>query len=125
MPFVDVVSTMLDPTLPLTVIEYDEWGDPADPALYAGMRAWSPYDNVHDAPYPAIFVTAGLNDPRVAYWEPVKWVARLREHSTSGRPIVLRINLGAGHGGASGRYDALREVAFQYAFLLDALGLDG
>ena len=121
-PFVDVVNTMLDASLPLTVIEYDEWGNPNDPAHYECIRAYSPYDNVAPQDYPHILVTAGLNDPRVAYWEPVKWTARLRARKTDRNRLVLRINMGAGHGGASGRYDHLREVAFKYAFLLDVVG---
>jgi oligopeptidase B len=121
-PFVDVVNTMLDATLPLTVIEYDEWGNPGDPAYYECIRAYSPYDNVASKDYPHILVTAGLNDPRVAYWEPAKWTARLRARKTDSNRLLLRINMGAGHGGASGRYDHLREVAFKYAFLLDVVG---
>jgi oligopeptidase B len=120
-PFVDVVNTMLDATLPLTVIEYDEWGNPNDPTYYEYIRAYSPYDNVASKDYPHILVTAGLNDPRVAYWEPAKWTARLRARKTDRNRLVLRTNMGAGHGGASGRYDYLREVAFKYAFLLDVV----
>ncbi len=123
-PFVDVLNTMLDPSLPLTVPEYEEWGDPADPAAYACMLSYSPYDNTETKAYPHILLTAGLNDPRVAYWEPAKWTARLRARKTDRNRLLLRTNLGAGHAGASGRYDALREVAFKYAFILDALGLD-
>jgi len=122
-PFVDVVTTMLDPSLPLTVTEWEEWGDPREPEAYARMKSYSPYDNVHDAPYPALLVTTGLNDPRVAYWEPAKWVNKLREHSTSGNAIVLRTELGAGHGGPSGRYDAWRDEALVLAFLCAALGV--
>jgi oligopeptidase B len=121
-PFVDVVNTMLDATLPLTVIEYDEWGNPGDPACYDCIRAYSPYDNVASRDYPHMLVTAGLNDPRVAYWEPAKWTARLRARKTDSNRLLLRINMGAGHGGASGRYDHLREVASKYAFLLDVVG---
>lgn len=117
-PFVDVVTTMLDESIPLTVLEYEEWGNPNQPEYYHYMKSYSPYDNVSRQPYPAMLVTAGLNDPRVSYWEPAKWVARLRQHSTSGEPILLKTNMGAGHGGASGRYDHLREVAFKWAFLL-------
>jgi oligopeptidase B len=122
-PFVDVVNTMLDATLPLTVIEYDEWGNPNDPAAYAYMRSYSPYDNVERKDYPSILVTAGLNDPRVAYWEPAKWTARLRASKTDDNRLLLRTNMGAGHGGASGRFDFLREIAFKYAFMLDVLGV--
>jgi oligopeptidase B len=122
-PFVDVVNTMLDASLPLTVIEYDEWGNPNDRAAYEYIRSYSPYDNVEPKEYPHILVTAGLNDPRVAYWEPAKWTAKLRAKKTDRNRLLLRTNMGAGHGGASGRYDSLREVAFKYAFLLDVLGL--
>ena len=120
-PFVDVVNTMLDATLPLTVIEYDEWGNPNQAEFYRYISGYSPYDNVAAADYPHILVTAGLNDPRVAYWEPAKWTARLRARKTDGNRLLLRTNMGAGHGGASGRYDYLREVAFKYAFLLDVI----
>jgi oligopeptidase B len=123
-PFVDVVTTMLDASLPLTVTEWEEWGDPREPDAYTWMKRYSPYDNVHDAAYPAMFVTTGLNDPRVAYWEPAKWVAKLRAHSTSGHPIVLRTELGAGHGGPSGRYDAWREESSILAFVFDQVGVD-
>jgi oligopeptidase B len=122
-PFVDVVNTMLDATLPLTVIEYDEWGNPNDPAAYAYMRSYSPYDNVERKDYPSILVTAGLNDPRVAYWEPAKWTARLRASKTDDNRLLLKTNMGAGHGGPSGRFDFLREIAFKYAFMLDVLGV--
>ncbi|MEJ7765792.1 MAG: prolyl oligopeptidase family serine peptidase, partial [Acidimicrobiales bacterium] len=125
-PFVDCLSTMLDPTLPLTITEWEEWGNPlANPEAYAYMRAYSPYDNVHKAPYPAVLATAGLHDPRVAYWEPAKWVQRLREASTSGRPVYLKTEMDAGHGGPSGRYDSWRDEALVYAFLLDALDVAG
>jgi oligopeptidase B len=122
-PFMDVVNTMLDASLPLTVIEYDEWGNPADPEFYRYIRSYSPYDNVKAKGYPNILVTAGLNDPRVAYWEPAKWTARLRARKTDQNRLLLRTNMGAGHGGASGRYDYLREVAFKYAFVLDVMGM--
>jgi len=117
-PFVDVVHTMLDTTLPLTVGEFEEWGNPAEEEYFHVLREYSPYDNVRRAAYPPMLVTAGLNDPRVPYWEPVKWVARLREADTAGSEILLKVNLGAGHFGASGRYDRLREVAFEFAWLL-------
>ena len=122
-PFVDVVNTMLDASLPLTVIEYDEWGNPNDRASYTYMRSYSPYDNVEARRYPHMLVTAGLNDPRVAYWEPAKWTAKLRAQKTDDNRLLLRTNMGAGHGGASGRYDYLREIAFKYAFVLDVLDL--
>ena len=123
-PFVDVVTTMLDPELPLTVTEWEEWGDPRDPAAYARMKAYSPYDNVAARPYPAMFVTTGLNDPRVQYWEPAKWVAKLRSKTTSDKPIVLRTELGAGHGGPSGRYDAWRDEATVLAFVCTSVGIE-
>ena len=122
-PFVDVVNTMLDASLPLTVIEYDEWGNPGDKAAYEYIRSYSPYDNIEAKDYPHMLVTAGLNDPRVAYWEPAKWTARLRARKTNANRLLLRTNMGAGHGGASGRFDFLREIAFKYAFMLDVLGV--
>jgi oligopeptidase B len=123
-PFVDVVTTMLDPDLPLTITEWEEWGDPQEPAAYARMKAYSPYDNVDARPYPAMFVTTGLNDPRVQYWEPAKWVAKLRVNTTSGKPILLRTEMGAGHGGPSGRYDAWRDEATVLAFVCSSVGVD-
>nr|MDQ3309086.1 prolyl oligopeptidase family serine peptidase [Gemmatimonadota bacterium] len=122
-PFVDVVTTMLDASIPLTTGEWLEWGDPRKPEFYAYMKSYSPYDNVEAKAYPTMLVTTGLNDPRVAFWEPAKWVARLRATKTDDNPLLLRTNLGAGHGGASGRYDNLREQAFRYAFILNALGI--
>jgi oligopeptidase B len=123
-PFVDVVTTMLDPSLPLTITEWEEWGDPREPDAYARMKSYSPYDNVRARPYPSLFVTTGLNDPRVQFWEPAKWVAKLREHTTSGRPIVLRTEMGAGHSGASGRYDAWRDEAEILAFVCHEVGVE-
>ncbi len=123
-PFVDVVNTMLDETIPLTVIEYEEWGDPADKELFEAMLSYSPYDNVRETDYPAMLVTAGLNDPRVQYWEPAKWVAKLRALKSDDNPLLLKIDLSAGHGGPSGRYAYLRERAFEYAFLLLRLGAE-
>jgi oligopeptidase B len=123
-PFVDCLTTMLDETLPLTVTEWDEWGDPAtDPAVYAAMRSYSPYDNVEAKDYPAMLVTAGLNDPRVQYWEPAKWVAKLRATKTDDSELLLKTELGAGHHGPSGRYDTWRQEAFVLAFVLDQVGL--
>lgn len=122
-PFVDVVNTMLDASLPLTVAEWDEWGDPREPEAYTRLKAYAPYENVAPVAYPAMYVTAGLNDPRVQYWEPAKWVAKLRAVATGDRPILLRTELGAGHGGPSGRYDAWRDEARVLAFLLTALGV--
>jgi oligopeptidase B len=122
-PFVDVLTTMLDDTLPLTPPEWPEWGTPIrDAEAFRRIRSYSPVDNVAPRPYPAILALAGLTDPRVTYWEPAKWVARLREATSSGRPIALRTNMDAGHGGASGRFDRLEEVALAYAFALAALG---
>ncbi|HYW03540.1 MAG TPA: S9 family peptidase [Gammaproteobacteria bacterium] len=125
-PFVDVLNTMLDPGLPLTVIEYDEWGNPQEPGAYVRIRDYAPYENVTRQDYPHMLVTAGLNDPRVPYWEPAKWVARLREMKTDDNLLLLRTHMGAGHHGAPGRYAHLEELAFEYAFLLDRLGaVDG
>jgi oligopeptidase B len=120
-PFVDVVTTMLDPSIPLTVTEWEEWGNPNEADFYRYMKSYSPYDNVRATEYPALFVTAGLNDPRVAYWEPAKFVAKLRATKTDDRLLVLKTEMGAGHGGPSGRYDAWRDEALVLAFLLDQL----
>jgi oligopeptidase B len=131
-PFVDCLTTILDDSLPLTVLEWEEWGNPVeDPEVYRTMKSYSPYDNVRSndangAPvrYPDILATAGLTDPRVGFWEPAKWVARLRAANPDNR-VLLKTEMGAGHGGPSGRYDAWRDEAFVYAFILDALGLTG
>jgi oligopeptidase B len=120
-PFVDVVSTMLDETVPLTVTEFEEWGNPNDLEYYEYMKSYSPYDNVRAMDYPAILVTAGLNDPRVSYWEPAKWVAKLRATKTDHRPLLLQTQMGAGHSGPSGRYESWREEAFVTAFVLSQL----
>jgi oligopeptidase B len=118
-PFVDVLNTMLDSSLPLTPPEWLEWGDPIrDPQAFAAIRAYSPYDNVRPQRYPAILAVAGLTDPRVTYWEPAKWVARLRATMTGGGPILLRTAMGGGHAGAPGRFDRLEEVARAYAFAI-------
>ncbi|HST83976.1 MAG TPA: S9 family peptidase [Kineosporiaceae bacterium] len=117
-PFVDVLTTMLDPTLPLTVHEYEEWGNPEDPEYYDYLKSYSPYDNVKPAHYPTMLVTGGLNDPRVSYWEPAKWVQRLRQHNLSDSLILLKTEMGAGHSGPSGRYESWKEEAFIYAFML-------
>lgn len=123
-PFVDVLTTILDETLPLTVMEWEEWGNPkADPEVYHYIKSYSPYDNVSDLAYPTMLVLAGLNDPRVSYWEPAKWVQRLRERSTSANTVLLKTEMGGGHMGPSGRYDAWREEALITTFVLDALGL--
>jgi len=124
-PFVDVLNTMLDPDLPLTVGEYEEWGNPALPEEYAWMRAYCPYSNLRRGSYPAMLVRTALNDSQVMYWEPAKYVARLRTLQTNDAPILLETNMGAGHGGASGRYDRLHEVALDYAFILWQVGLAG
>ncbi|WP_207239879.1 S9 family peptidase [Pseudomonas sp. GW456-L15] len=122
-PFVDVLNTMLDPELPLTVTEYDEWGNPEEPEVYARIKAYAPYENVRAQAYPATLVIAGYNDSRVQYWEAAKWVARLRATRTDDNPLLLKTELGAGHGGMSGRYQGLRDVALEYAFILNILGL--
>ena len=122
-PFVDVISTMLDESLPLTVGEFIEWGNPKLPEQYAWMRAYSPYDNLTSGAFPAMLVRTGLNDSQVAYWEPAKYVARLRTLKTDANPLLLKINLEVGHGGASGRFDSLREIAEDDVFLLVTLGL--
>jgi len=122
-PFVDVVSTMLDDSIPLTTGEYDEWGNPNDKTYYEYMKSYSPYDNVVAKSYPNMLVTSGLHDSQVQYWEPTKWVAKLRELKTDDNTIFLRTNMDAGHGGASGRFDALKEDAEEYAFLLDLEGI--
>ena len=118
-PFVDVVTTMLDESLPLTAIEWEEWGNPADPEYYAYMRSYSPFDNVASLPYPPMLVTAGFNDPRVSYWEPAKWVQRLRERASGESTILLKTELGAGHGGPSGRYDSWRDEAVVLGFIVE------
>jgi oligopeptidase B len=123
-PFVDALTTMLDDKLPLTVNEYDEWGNPQELDYYQYIKGYSPYDRVREAAYPALLVTAGLNDPRVSYWEPAKWVARLRTLNRGHRPIVLRTQMGSGHMGPSGRYESWREEAFVMAFVISQLGLD-
>lgn len=122
-PFVDVMNTMMDASLPLTTGEYLEWGDPNDKAAYDYMRSYSPYDNIERKAYPAMLVTTGLNDSQVMYWEPAKYVAKLRAHKTDNHPLLLKTNMGAGHGGASGRYDAVREGAFNYAWMLSQWGI--
>jgi len=120
-PFVDALTTMLDESIPLTVNEYEEWGDPNDPEFYDYMKSYSPYDNVRRVGYPAVLVTAGLNDPRVPFWEPAKWVAKLRSATLSSRPILLKTDLESGHSGPSGRYESWREEAFVSAFVVDQL----
>jgi oligopeptidase B len=117
-PFVDIVSTMSDPTLPLTVTEWEEWGDPRSEPFASVMSRYSPYDNTMAADYPALYVTAGLNDPRVSVHEPAKWIARLRSVGTGTKPLVMHTEMGAGHGGPTGRYDAWRDEAQTLAFIL-------
>ncbi|MFM7320849.1 MAG: prolyl oligopeptidase family serine peptidase, partial [Armatimonadota bacterium] len=124
-PFVDVINTMLDDTLPLTVGEYLEWGNPNESDAYRTMMAYSPYDNLRAMDYPTTLIRTSLNDSQVMYWEPAKYVARLRTLKTDGNALLLRTNMDAGHGGASGRYDALRDLAADYAFLFTTFGLAG
>ncbi len=124
-PFVDVLTTMLDQSLPLTITEWEEWGNPAaDPEVYFSMKSYSPYDNVAETAYPAMYVTGGLNDPRVGFWEPAKWVAKLRALGTDHHPLVLKTEMEAGHGGPSGRYDAWKDEAQVQAFVLTSVGID-
>jgi len=123
-PFVDVVNSMLDETLPLTVGEFEEWGNPKDKAFYDYIKSYCPYSNLERKAYPAMLVKTAFNDSQVMYWEPAKYVARLRRLKTDENPLLLKTNLDAGHGGASGRYDYLREVAFDYAFILWQMGVD-
>ncbi|MCV4342485.1 S9 family peptidase [Pseudomonas capsici] len=123
-PFVDVLNTMLDPELPLTVTEYDEWGNPQDPEVHARIKAYAPYENVSAQAYPATLVIAGYNDSRVQYWEAAKWVAKLRATRTDDNLLLLKTELGAGHGGMSGRYQGLRDVALEYGFIFKVLQLD-
>jgi oligopeptidase B len=122
-PFVDVLNSMSDPSLPLTVTEYEEWGNPNDPVYFDYIRSYSPYDNIVDKPYPNLFVTAGLNDSRVSYWEPAKWVAKQRTLTHQDRLLLLKTNLGAGHMGQSGRFDRLNELATECAFVLKTFGM--
>ena len=125
-PFVDALNTMLDPTLPLTISEYEEWGNPEEKEYYNYICSYSPYDNVAPREYPTMLVTGGLNDPRVSYWEPAKWVAKLRAlrldpKMPDSNVLLLKTNMGSGHFGPSGRYEGIKETAFDYAFLLQAL----
>lgn len=123
-PFVDVVTTMLDDSIPLTTFEYDEWGNPADEEAYHYMLSYSPYDNVASVDYPALLILAGLHDSQVQYWEPAKWTARLRHRSTGSNPILLKTDMTSGHGGASGRFGRYRDTALEHAFLLNLAGLE-
>jgi oligopeptidase B len=121
-PFVDVVTTMLDDSIPLTTNEYDEWGNPLDGVSYDYMLSYSPYDNVRAQAYPAMLVTTGLWDSQVQYYEPAKWVAKLRALKTDRNPLLLHVDMEAGHGGKSGRFQRYRETAMEYAFILERLG---
>ena len=121
-PFVDVVTTMLDDTIPLTANEWTQWGDPRRKGDYEYMLSYSPYDNIGAHDYPAMLVTTGLWDSQVQYWEPAKYVARLRERKTDHNPLLMHVNFAAGHGGASGRFERLKERAREYAFFIDLAG---
>ena len=122
-PFVDVVTTMLDESIPLTTNEFDEWGNPMQADAYETMLSYSPYDNVGEQDYPAMLVTGGLWDSQVQYFEPAKWVARLRHRKTDDNPLLMHMNMDAGHGGKSGRYRKYEEVALEYSFMLSQLGI--
>jgi oligopeptidase B len=123
-PYVDVVSTMLDSTIPLTTAEYDEWGNPNQKDYYDYMLSYSPYDNVEAKNYPALLVTTGLHDSQVQYWEPAKWVAKLRAMKTDQNLLILKTDMTSGHGGASGRFARYKIIAFEYVFLLDLVGIN-
>ncbi len=122
-PFVDVITTMLDESIPLTTGEYDEWGDPREEKYYEYILSYSPYDNVEAKDYPALLITTGWHDSQVQYWEPAKWVAKLRDMKTDQELLLLRTNLEYGHGGASGRFKMYKETAMEYAFVLDLSGI--
>jgi oligopeptidase B len=122
-PFVDVVNTMLDASLPLTTSEYIEWGNPNEKAAFEYIKTYSPYDNIKAQNYPAMLIKVSLNDSQVPYWEGAKFAARLRATKTDNNLLLLKTNMGAGHGGSSGRYDALHEIAFDYAFMLNQFGI--
>ena len=124
-PFVDVVTTMLDESIPLTTGEFDEWGNPKEKKYYEYMLSYSPYDNVVVQDYPNMLVTTGLHDSQVQYWEPAKWVAKLREYKTDDNLLLLYTNMDTGHGGASGRFERHKETAMEYAFLLMLEGIGG
>jgi oligopeptidase B len=122
-PWMDVVTDMFNPDLPLTTLEYGEWGNPNIKEQYDYMMTWSPYDNVRDAVYPAILATGGLNDTQVPYFSPAKWVARVRDHNKGSNPVLFKVNMGAGHAGESGRFESQKLTAFKFAFMLDLLGV--
>jgi oligopeptidase B len=123
-PFVDVINSMLDESLPLTVGEFEEWGNPKNKPEFDYVMQYSPYDNLKAKPYPAMLVKTSFNDSQVMYWEPAKYVAKLRTLKTDKNPLLLKTNMGAGHGGSSGRYDYLKEVAFDYAFILGQMEIE-
>jgi oligopeptidase B len=123
-PFVDVVTTMLDESIPLTTGEFDEWGNPKIEKFYYYMLAYSPYDQVEAKDYPALLVTTGLHDSQVQYWEPAKWVAKLRELKTNDNVVLFHINMDYGHGGASGRFQWIKDTALEYAFVFDQLAIE-
>ena len=120
-PFVDVLTTMSDPSIPLTTFEYDEWGNPSNIDEYNYIKQYSPYDNIYEANYPAVFVTSSLYDSQVQYFEPAKWIARLRDRRTNKEPLLMYCNMDAGHGGASGRFEAYKETAMEYAFFISLI----
>lgn len=122
-PWMDVITDMMNPDLPLTTLEYDEWGNPNIKEHYEYLLTWSPYDNVKDARYPAIFATGGLNDTQVPYFSPAKWVAKVREHNLGTNPVIFKVNMGAGHSGESGRFERLKLTAQEYAFIADLAGV--
>ena len=122
-PFVDVINTMLDESLPLTVTEFEEWGNPKQKPAFDYMITYSPYDNIQAKSYPNMLVKTSFNDSQVMYWEPAKYVAKMRATRTDHNTLILKTNMGAGHGGASGRYDRLHEAAFDYAFILNEVGI--
>ncbi len=122
-PFVDVVTTMLDESIPLTTGEFEEWGNPKQQIYYDYMLSYSPYDNVEAKAYPNLLVTTGLHDSQVQYWEPAKWVAKLRTLKTDQNQLLLHTNMEAGHGGASGRFQALKDIALDFAFMLNLMGI--
>lgn len=116
-PFVDVLNTILDESLPLTLLEYNEWGNPKEKEYFEYIKSYSPYDNVKAQNYPALFITCGISDPRVGYWEPAKWVAKLRELKTDNNPLLLKTNMDTGHKGSAGRFDYLKEMADELVFI--------
>jgi oligopeptidase B len=122
-PWVDIITTMLDESVPLTTSEYDEWGDPNKKKYYEYMLSYSPYDNVETKAYPAMFVTTGFHDSQVQYWEPAKWVAKLRDVKTDDNLLLLDTEMHTGHGGASGRFERYKRTSLEYAFMLDLLGI--